>query len=129
MRPKDTELDDLANLSEIINDLGIDGRTKPAIKVNRIKRALKNGGSQAFIEIFSNNIALNLLIENELIKQIMQEQKFIDSEGNLSPAISKDLMKLRGDTLSYLKMLQTVQNKTGDKSDNNPLANLLNESD
>ena len=120
---------DLAGLSEIVNDLGIDGRTKTAIKINRIKQGLKHGGSKAFIEIFSNNIALNLLIENELIKQLMQEQKFIDSEGNLTPAISKDLMKLRSDTLAYLKLLQSVQNNKGEKSNNNPLANLLNESD
>ncbi|MDY0222991.1 MAG: hypothetical protein RBR67_17815 [Desulfobacterium sp.] len=126
MRPKDTELDDLGNLTDILNDLGIDGRTKPAIKVTRIKRALKTGGAKAFIEIFTANIALNLMIENELVKELMQKGEFIDDEGNLSPAISKDLLKLRNDTLSYLKMLQSVQNKTGETSNTNPLADLLN---
>lgn len=125
-KPKDNEID-LAGLSEIVNDLGIDGRTKTAIKVNKIKQGLKHGGTKAFIEIFANNISLNLLIENELIKQIMQEQKFIDSEGNLTPAISKDLMKLRSDTLAYMKLLQSVQSNKGEKSNSNPLADLLND--
>ncbi len=129
MRKKDIEQDDLLNLTEIIGDLGIDHRRKPAIKISRIKAALKNGGSDALSEIFIQNISLNLMIENQLVQELMQKGEFIDSEGNLSPAISKDLMKLRSDTLSYLKMLQSIQgNNKGDKPDN-PLANLLNESD
>jgi hypothetical protein len=125
---KDNDID-LQGLSEIINDIGIDGRLKPAIKIANLRRGLKHGGNKAFIEIFANNIALNLLIENELIKAIMKDEKFLDAEGNLTPAISKDLMKLRSDTLAYMKLLQSVQsNKPGEKS-NNPLSDLLNESE
>jgi hypothetical protein len=49
----------------------------------------------------------------------------VDTDGNLIPAISKDLLKLRDNTLKYLKMLQSIQSKSGKKSNNDDLAQYI----
>ena len=118
----------LQGLSEIVDSLGLDGRVKTAVKVSRLRQGLRHGGVDAYKTIFINAISLNLLIENHLVKTLMKNEKFLDNEGNLSPAISKDLMKLRADTLSYLKMLNSLQSSSKDGKQSNPLAALLNES-
>jgi hypothetical protein len=55
----------------------------------------------------------------------MQDGKLVDADGNLIPAISKDLLKLRDNTLKYLKMLQSIQSKSGKKSNNDDLAQYI----
>ena len=117
----------LQDFCDIINDLGIDGRTKKGITLARLKQGLKKGGNDAFVEIFTNIISLNLLLERELTQELLKQGKLVDASGNLNPAVSKDLMKLRDNTLKYLKMLQSVQGKTGNKDFN--IAELLNDKD
>ena len=117
----------LKDFCDIINDLGVDGRTKKGITLARLKRGLKKGGNQTFIEIFTNIISLNLLLERELTQELLKQGKLVDPKGNLNPAVSKDLMKLRENTLKYLKMLQSVQGKGGKNNEGFNLAELLND--
>jgi hypothetical protein len=51
----------------------------------------------------------------------------VDDEGNFLPAISKDLLKLRENTLKYLKMLQSVQNKGTGKQEKSSLWDMIDE--
>lgn len=103
-----------------------DGRSKDAIKLKRIRQGLKEQGNAAMMELFISVISRNLLIEKKLTDKLLENEQLVTEDGNLNPAISKDLMKLRDNTLKYLKMLQSIKDKGGN-SDSFNIADLLNE--
>lgn len=104
-----------------------DGRTKDAIKLKRIKEGLQTNGNQAMTELFCNVIAHNLLIEKKMTNQLLADDNLVDNDGNLNPAVSKDLLKLRANTLQYLKMLQKIKSSGGGNNDDFNIADLLDE--
>ena len=89
-----------------------DGRTSSAIALKRIRRGLKQEGQQALKEVLVNVVSLNLHIEKRLSDSLLESNSLVDEQGNLVPAISKDLLKLRQNTLQYLKMLQAMEGKS-----------------
>lgn len=104
-----------------------DGRTKDAIKLKRIKEGLQTNGNQAMMELFCNVISHNLLIEKKMTNQLLADDNLVDDDGNLNPAVSKDLLKLRANTLQYLKMLQKIKSSGGNNNNDINIADLLNE--
>jgi hypothetical protein len=124
---RDDELDVLEQFKHYVSaDLG-DGRSKSAIALKRIRNGLKADDNAALKEILVNVVSINLHIEKEMTDQLMQDGKLVDTDGNLIPAISKDLLKLRDNTLKYLKMLQSIQSKPGKKSSNSNLWDMIDE--
>ena len=124
---RDDELDVLEQFKHYVSaDLG-DGRSKSAIALKRIRNGLKADDNAALKEILINVVSINLHIEKEMTDQLMQDGKLVDTDGNLIPAISKDLLKLRDNTLKYLKMLQSIQSKPGKKSNNSNLWDMIDE--
>jgi hypothetical protein len=119
------EYDVFEEFQEILEYKG-DKRTKDAIKLKKIRQGLKESGNQAMTELFVNVISHNLLIEQKLTDSLLEKDALLDEEGNLNPIVSKDLMKLRDNTLKYLKMLQSIKSK-GDSGDSINLADFLDE--
>jgi hypothetical protein len=95
--------------------------------LKRIKEGLQTNGNQAMTELFCNVIAHNLLIEKKMTNQLLADDNLVDNDGNLNPAVSKDLLKLRANTLQYLKMLQKIKSSGGGNNDDFNIADLLDE--
>ena len=111
----------------IIADLGIDERTTDGVLLKRIRKALKDNSAESFIVVFSNVIALNLLIERELTRKLIEKGSLVNDDGSLNPKFSKDLLKLRGDTLKYMKLLQSMQAQSPNSEVD--ISSLLNDAD
>ncbi len=114
---KDSEYDTLEQFRKYVSADLSDKRTKAAISLKRIRQGLQNNDNAALQEILINVISINLHVEKRMTDQLMQDNALTDDEGNLLPAISKDLLKLRDNTLKYLKMLQSMQNKNNTSKD------------
>lgn len=114
---KDSEYDTLEQFRKYVSADLSDKRTKAAISLKRIRQGLQNNDNAALQEILINVISINLHVEKRMTDQLMQDNALTDDEGNLLPAISKDLLKLRENTLKYLKMLQSMQNKNNTSKD------------
>jgi hypothetical protein len=102
---------ELEKFRELINS-SIDGRTKDGIVLKRIKEGLEKGGKEALKEVYKNTITFNLLLEKRLIDSILNEETVIDSKGRLIPAVKSDLKDLQKSTLSFVKMLNELEEKS-----------------
>ena len=117
---KDSEMSDSDILKYFADHVSADisdGRTKSAIALKRIRQGLKSEGKEALREVLVNVISLNLHVEKQLTDYLLQNSSLVDDSGNLVPAISKDLLKLRQNTLQYLKMLQSLDSNKGGSSE------------
>lgn len=121
---KDSDYDTLEQFRKYVSADLSDGRTKSAIALKRIRKGLQDNDNAALSEILINVISINLHIEKRMTDQLMQDNALTDDEGNLLPAISRDLLKLRDSTLKYLKMLQSMQNK-GKNADKSTIWDLI----
>ena len=117
--------DPLSEFEDFLEYKG-DKRSKDAIRLKKIREGLKTSGNAAMTELFVSVISHNLLIEKKLTDALVENEQLVTSDGSLNPAISKDLMKLRDNTLKYLKMLQSIKSKGGNDSNFN-IADILNE--
>jgi hypothetical protein len=124
---KDSDLDILEQFKKYTSADLSDKRTSSAIALKRIRTALQQEDNSAIKEILINVISINLHLEKTLTDKLIQESNLVDDEGNLLPAISKDLLKLRENTLKYLKMLQSVQNKGTGKQEKSSLWDMIDE--
>ena len=117
---KDSEMSDTDILKYFADHVSADisdGRTKSAIALKRIRQGLKSEGKEALREVLVNVVSLNLHLEKQLTDNLLQNSSLVDDSGNLVPAISKDLLKLRQNTLQYLKMLQSLDSNKGGSSE------------
>ena len=124
---KDSDLDILEQFKKYTSADLSDGRSKTAIALKRIRKGLQDEDHAALKEILINVISTNLHIEKQLTDSLMQDSNLVDDEGNLLPAISRDLLKLRDNTLKYLKMLQSVQNKGNGKQEKSSFLDMIDD--
>src|SRR6056297_1870361 len=96
---KDNAVDDLKEALSF-SSLVVDGRTKNARKLKQVKRALDENFDAALAEILSTQIALNTVMEKNMINQGLQD-------GNLS--LTPELKALRKDSFDKLKLLEKVK--------------------
>ena len=124
---KDSDLDILEQFKKYTSADLSDGRSKTAIALKRIRKGLQDEDHAALKEILINVISTNLHIEKQLTDKLVQDSNLVDDEGNLLPAISRDLLKLRDNTLKYLKMLQSVQNKGNGKQEKSSFLDMIDD--
>jgi len=117
--------DPLSEFEDFLEFKG-DKRSKDAIRLKKIREGLKTSGNAAMTELFVSVISHNLLVEKKLTDTLVENEQLVTEDGSLNPAISKDLMKLRDNTLKYLKMLQSIKSKGGNSESFN-IADFINE--
>ena len=124
---KESDLDILEQFKKYTSADLSDKRTSSSIALKRIRTALQQEDSAAIKEILVNVVSINLHIEKKLTDKLIQDGDLVDDDGNLLPAISKDLLKLRENTLKYLKMLQSVQNKGEGKQEKTSFWDMIDD--
>ncbi len=104
---------ELEQFKSIVNS-NIDGRTSEGIVLKRIKSGLEKGGKQTLIEVYRNILTLNILLHKRLVDSILSQESVIDEKGRLIPAVRDDLKNLEKSNLSYVKMLNELEDAADD---------------
>ena len=116
-RRQEEMVNDLEEFQKIINEIPIDGRKSDGILLKRLRNGLQQGGNEAIKTAITHSVAMNLLAEKKIIDQLLTDGRLVTEEGTLVDAIKKDLLKIRDNTLKYLRILEKLDKAPKQKNE------------
>jgi len=116
-KPKRYQLESIDDVLEAVRKGRLDRRTRQARAVEEVKACLEVRPTDTVRAMLRHTIALNHLIERELVDFAATNQgELLDSNGRLPDALSKDLLAMQKATLAAMKQLLELEGKGGGKS-------------
>ncbi len=114
IRQKPTDGDAMA---QTIKTDAIDGRTKQARHIKRIKDGLTDAPINTAKALLKALVAQNTVISQEIYNAALNSGSLIDAKGKLNPLIEKSLVKYQNASKSALIELLKLE---GGKAEDNP---------
>ena len=98
------------DILEVLRKGRLDRRTKQAKSVVETKKVLELAPHEAMKSMLRHQVALNTLIERELVHFVLErEGNLLDQDGRLPKGIGDDLLRMQRATISAMKQLSALE--------------------